>query len=386
MDFEFIEPSSSTSSTIDTASSGCTLLPENSVEASSTATVDQSKPNEKSNPLTIEIEASHYGELLALKKYYEQIIKDAKLEVKPLPASAFIKTEPPIVSNLFEQTDIKIEEDGIASNGYYDNDEIIPEDFVKAELLDHSGADARKTASNSPSRKFATNKTVRSMIDTANSSAPKLPNKKQKKGRPPKPRDDSDTPPKMFECPICKIAIRSRISNLKRHMKMKHSEGSKVYNCPNCDFQCHRNMEMRKHIAEHKKSFECVWCKKIFNSTKGMRQHMMCHVRNKDPNQPKKYICIYCAQSFTKSAECKRHEENHSGVRAHECDQCFSKFRNKFDLRAHKRRVHSDQARKCEAVPCKVCGKILSTPSNLREHMRVHSDLRYESIRSINNK
>lgn len=415
MDFEFIEPSSSSSFITNTSSGSCILLP-----PISTATVDQSKPIEKSNdespieakkttsikterknPLTIEVDAAYFGELLALKKYHEQIIKNAKLEVKPMPASVFIKSEPPIACDPFEQTDIKIEEDGIASNDYYGNNaEIIAEDFVKAELLDPaagsaavtnvlknenefiprkpSSSSARTAASNSSSKKKSTKKT-KPMLQIANANASKRTNKMRKKGRPPKsPDDDSDRPSKVFECPICYVTIRNRISNLKRHMKMLHSEGSKVYNCSYCDFRCHRNMEMRKHLAEHKKTFECVWCKKIFNSTKGIRQHMMCHVRKDDPNQTKNYICVYCARPFKKSAECKRHEENHSGERPHECNECGNKFRNKFDLRAHKRRVHSDQAKKSEAVPCKVCGKMLSTPSNLREHMRVHSDLRYD--------
>lgn len=416
MDFEFIEPSSSSSPFITNTSSGsCILLP-----STSTASVDQSEPIEKSNdefrveakktsikterknPLTIEVDAAYFGELLALKKYHEQIIKNAKLEVKPMPASVFIKSEPPIASDPFEQTDIKIEEDGIASNDYYGNNtEIIAEDFVKAELLDPaagsaavssnvlknendiisrklSSSSARTATSNSPSKKKLTKKTEL-MLQIANSNASKRTNNMRKKGGPSKLQDDdSDRPSKVFECPICNVTIRNRISNLKRHMKMLHSDGSKVYNCSYCDFQCHRNMEMRKHLAEHKKTFECVWCKKIFNSTKGIRQHMMCHVRKDDPTQSKKYICVYCARPFKKSAECKRHEENHSGERPHECNECGNKFRNKFDLRAHKRRVHSDQAKKCEAVPCKVCGKMLSTPSNLREHMRVHSDLRYK--------
>lgn len=399
MDFEFIEPSSSSSSTsTNTVSNGSILLPESPAAATTSrataATSDQTKSFAKSkepNPLTIEVDAAYFGELLALKKYHEEIIKNAKLDVKPMPASVFVKSEPPLVTDPFEQTsDIKVEDDGIVSNDYYDNTEIIAEDFVKAELFDPSAisvaaVDAlqngktefspRKHSSHSPSKSIATKKID---FQIAHSSAAKvLKQKPNKKGRPPKRQADSDPPPKVFECPICKITIRNRISNLKRHMKMVHSEGSKVYNCSHCDFQCHRNMEMRKHLAEHKKSFECVWCKKIFNSTKGIRQHMMCHVRKDDPNPMKKYICVHCARPFKKSADCKRHEENHSGERPHECNECGNRFRNKFDLRAHKRRVHSDQARKSEAVPCKVCGKMLSTPSNLREHMRVHSDLRY---------
>lgn len=328
MDFEFIEPSSSDP------------LMEIPVEAEKIALKTEL------NPLTIEVDAAHYGELLSAAGY-KKPIKNVN-EFKPIStevAIVFIKSEPPpSPEHCAEESSIKYEE-------YGDNQEIFVQECIKTEPFLEESNDDQPNDIKFNSKKPTASTTMKS----------------RKKSRP-KPIERAT---KTYECATCQKVFSKRHCIIK-HVKI-HLPRTRTYQCAHCEYTCHSRNAVRKHMWIHmkeKQNFECYLCRMCVESRKLMKEHMISVHCNSDQSIQ---ICCFCSQTYKTQKEVEEHENRTHRMERLKCVTCGKKFKSLPGLRGHIQRFHTNNfVKRPDPVPCIVCNKIMSSKSALREHLKRH--------------
>ncbi|XP_052867037.1 zinc finger protein weckle-like isoform X2 [Anopheles cruzii] len=149
----------------------------------------------------------------------------------------------------------------------------------------------------------------------------------------------------MFPCDVCGY-VNSTLVGLRIHL-YKHRERAP--------------QSKRKHTVSKEKI--CHVCGKTCQTSRALRQHLVCH------SQEKKNECHICGQRFRRMQVLKIHVDTHSENRQHECDVCGKKFYTKAVLYNH-RKIHDESYRRRQ---CLVCSKRFAHPYQLREHMMIHT-------------
>uniref|UniRef100_A0A8C7DCK5 C2H2-type domain-containing protein n=1 Tax=Oncorhynchus kisutch TaxID=8019 RepID=A0A8C7DCK5_ONCKI len=80
----------------------------------------------------------------------------------------------------------------------------------------------------------------------------------------------------------------------------------------------------------------------------------------------KKYICFKCGNGFRSPSDLKRHKGVHTDMQPFHCNQCDKRFKAKGSLKQHQR-VHSGE----RPYDCSHCG--FSTSTRLVKYMRIHT-------------
>ncbi|KAJ7400605.1 PR/SET domain 15 [Pitangus sulphuratus] len=128
------------------------------------------------------------------------------------------------------------------------------------------------------------------------------------------------------------------------------------YSCKRCQLTFGRGKEYLKHIMDvHKeKGYGCSICNRRFALKATYHAHMVIHRENlPDPKVQK-------VDSFSKA-----------GVKSHACEQCGKSFARKDMLKEHMR-VHDN----IREYLCAECGKGMKTKHALRHHMKLHKGIK----------
>lgn len=135
-----------------------------------------------------------------------------------------------------------------------------------------------------------------------------------------------------YECSICDRKF-SRKSYLAPHMRV-HS-GERPYSCQHCSAAFSRASDFKKHNRSHQgiKSFKCELCDKRFTRAYSLRHHLSGHTGEK------KFVCKICGIGFRKSTGYYYHKKTLC-KNTFECVYCKKKFNSRDTMVYHFKTRH----------------------------------------------
>lgn len=180
--------------------------------------------------------------------------------------------------------------------------------------------------------------------------------------------------PDIFHCAICRKSYSSsRV--LKEHTKEVHTPNEeRSIKCETCHKPFATQRALSAHLMVSHGSVPCPECHKLLASQGSLKKHMvMMH------GEGEQHVCDVCARVFRSKPCFDKHVKMHLGtfeVERVQCTLCLAWLTNKYCLRQHMRRIHTNAD---EVVSCEICGRAQRNQVMLRHHMtRAHGESRFE--------
>ncbi|KAI4880437.1 hypothetical protein NFI96_018419 [Prochilodus magdalenae] len=164
------------------------------------------------------------------------------------------------------------------------------------------------------------------------------------------------------------------------------------YSCKKCQVTFAKGRDYLKHIMEmHKeRGYGCVICNRRFALKATYNAHLVIHREQLPDPAVQRYIhpCEMCGRIFNSIGNLERHKIIHTGelqcgggVKSHSCEQCGKSFARKDMLKEHLR-VHDN----IRDFLCAECGKGMKTKHALRHHMKLHKGIKEYECKECNRK
>ncbi|XP_052472487.1 gastrula zinc finger protein XlCGF49.1-like [Carassius gibelio] len=130
------------------------------------------------------------------------------------------------------------------------------------------------------------------------------------------------------------------------------------YLCPMCGKSFSRLANCKKHQKIHSsvKKHACVECGKTFITPEYLRKHQKTH------STERPFTCSQCGLSFKVKGHLVTHERIHTGKKPHTCHQCGKSFIQSSGLTYHLLHHSGEKAFKCDQ-----CGKDFTSSANLKK-------------------
>lgn len=208
---------------------------------------------------------------------------------------------------------------------------------------------------------------------------------------------------KRFECAACGMKATHK-TDLVNHIKEKHpnahiesldsGDGSKVHlivtmskkpapsrrmviTCPDCSKVFHDTWKYKVHMRSHTgvKPFGCSYCQFYATSKMTVRDHI--HRRHKDAENPRILLRTVGIDGTVS------HVELNMPQREFKCDHCEEVFKDNYHMKAHKKKMHTNQA----PFSCVVCAHREWARANIIIHcLQTHPDMDVEGMVLRNDK
>ena len=193
-----------------------------------------------------------------------------------------------------------------------------------------------------------------------------------------------------YYCDQCDYSAMSKFQ-LETHQNSKHE--NKFLYCENCHYKTASKYALRKHIeVQHNGvSFPCEVCGHQSKSKCALKTHQQmkhegvfysckyvnCDYKSKQKSRLQihvdivheglqRYVCTHCGHQASCGSALKAHiESKHEGI-TFECDLCKLKFRQKYYLKVHQKKVHE---KLIENHPCGLCDQFFKSARGLKHHV-----------------
>ncbi|XP_022045011.2 zinc finger protein 250-like isoform X1 [Acanthochromis polyacanthus] len=160
-------------------------------------------------------------------------------------------------------------------------------------------------------------------------------------------------------CRVCGIWYRNQ-GNLIRHA-WSHMDESEVV-CGVCGDRLESEEDLKGHLRNHQKTFDCSQCGKPFFTLHSLSRHSSMHSGHRP------FKCDVCNKSFTHMSILTTHRWVHVADKPHKCDVCQKSFGLKAQLRAHCK-LHTGR----DKYICNICSLSLYDLRSLNRHKLTHS-------------
>lgn len=169
---------------------------------------------------------------------------------------------------------------------------------------------------------------------------------------------------KVFTCNVCEKTYTSHVS-LWRHKKSIHRENALKYD--RCHMTYANQETLDRHMKTHdmpkvQKSYECEFCKEIFNCTTNRKRHIEAHHDNIT------YPCKLCDKVFLyKNTHAEHMDSAHCDEKKYPCPKCDMTFSMRGSRWIHIKTTHDERRFKCDP-----CQKVYKGKQRLKGHMENH--------------
>ena len=177
----------------------------------------------------------------------------------------------------------------------------------------------------------------------------------------------SDTSKRPFRCRFCSERFY-RSADVRQHMKVQHQSAV----CKVCG-KIFGSSLLKDHKCIEARAFGCSICNVSCPSAVRLSRHMVIHGTN---NIGSIYKCQLCSEQFELITALETHVSDvHSVVQPqYQCSECDKSFILESQLRRHMR-IHTD-----DAITCTVCFKKFECQSTLKLHMTTHTGERPTAV------
>ncbi|XP_071746172.1 uncharacterized protein [Lepeophtheirus salmonis] len=144
---------------------------------------------------------------------------------------------------------------------------------------------------------------------------------------------------------------------------------NRVYYCPDCSVKSIGAKEFIRHSRETHGTlpFVCLHCSKRFETYNSLLKHK---IRMHDGGKSMKRTCRDCGKEYADSKAWKFHVgQVHAKSKDLQCNNCDMYFSSRYALSRHIREVHNQT----QEYSCTKCARQFSQPSNLKQHMLIHT-------------
>lgn len=178
-------------------------------------------------------------------------------------------------------------------------------------------------------------------------------------------RDDDDEP----------------VNNKKNHMKKASGSNvkflKKCHHCPKLFSNRSGRLYHQEQVHFKRRRFQCDQCESSF----GLKQTLMNHIRNKHSNNVRSFLCDFpsCQKSYKTKSALHNHRIYHSDDPKWHCNYCTKKFHFNFLLQQHET-THLGQ-KNGKSFECDVCKKNFNTRNKLTKHRGIHDANQYACTR-----
>lgn len=164
---------------------------------------------------------------------------------------------------------------------------------------------------------------------------------------------------------------------------MKKASGSNVKFLKKCHY-CPKLFSNRSGRLYHqeqahfnRRRFHCDQCESSF----GLKQTLMNHIRNKHSNNVRNFHCDFesCNKTYKTKSALHNHRIYHSDEPKWHCNYCTKKFHFNFLLQQHET-THLGQ-KPGKSFDCDVCKKSFNTRNKLTKHRGIHDSNQYACTR-----
>lgn len=345
MDFEFVDPLDET------------------IISDSIEDVPAARTKTEKNPLLIEVDVGFLGESNSFNSfvtnYYIQE-NGANATKIPIKLEKVVKTEP--IEN-HQSNEIFTKAESLSP----DFDTIVDDDFYRySSDSDDERFDIKDEDEMNLSKGENVNEDAIMQIGTQTNPKPQLI-ETGKTGTKKSLNNHIISDDGSFGCCYCSKTFKTK-KWLYQHELKAHPDLGEKFNCTECDafFKSSASLISHQRVKHPKKDcwYSCSVCPVKYNQKWRLDSHMKVH------NDDRPFVCSICSSRFKRKVELHGHEKRHR--RTFQCLDCKEMFDTKFKLRRHNLSKHLME--KQFQYECSLCTLAFSTQTNLRLHMTVHDD------------